>query len=166
MKDRGYVLDTEREVLGAGPESDLGQDLVGERAGHDERRVASGTSQVDQSALSEEEDVASIGHGVSVDLGLDVGDGLGVLLQPCNVDFNVEVANVANDGILEHDGEVGAGDDVPVTGGGDEEVGAGSGLLHRGDLVTGHGSLEGVDGVDLGDENTSTVRAERLSTLL
>lgn len=40
----GEHVDAEGEELGGGPESDLGQDLVGERAGHDERRVAGGTS--------------------------------------------------------------------------------------------------------------------------
>ena len=56
-------------------------------------------------------------------------------------------------------------DDVPVTGGGNEKVGAGGSFLHSGDLVAGHGSLEGVDRVDLGDQNTSAIGAERLSTL-
>lgn len=34
-------------VVVGGPESDLSQDLVGEREGHDEGRVAGSTSQVD-----------------------------------------------------------------------------------------------------------------------
>ena len=33
-------VDAEREGLGVGPESDLSEDLVGEGAGHDKRRVA------------------------------------------------------------------------------------------------------------------------------
>lgn len=40
----GEHVDTERELLGGGPEGDLGEDLVGEGAGHDERRVTSSTS--------------------------------------------------------------------------------------------------------------------------
>jgi hypothetical protein len=40
-----------------------------------------------------------------------------------------------------------------------------SSILHGGDLVTSHGSLEGVDGVDLGDQDTGTVRAEGLGAL-
>ena len=70
-----------------------------------------------------------------------------------------------DDGILRHDLEVLRGDDVTVTGGGDEDVAAGSSLLHGGDLVTGHRGLESVDGVDLGDDDTSTVGAEGLGTL-
>jgi hypothetical protein len=73
---------------------DLGKDLVGEGAGHDKGRVAGGTSEVDETTLSEEDDVVAIRHEEAVDLGLNVLDGLGVLLEPGNVDFNVEVTNV------------------------------------------------------------------------
>jgi hypothetical protein len=57
------------------------------------------------------------------------------------------------------------GDDVAVTGGGNEDVGTVSSVLHGRNLVPAHRSLKSVDGVDLGDDDTSTVRAERLSTL-
>lgn len=40
----GKHVNAERELLGGGPESNLGEDLVGEGAGHDKRRVTSGTS--------------------------------------------------------------------------------------------------------------------------
>jgi hypothetical protein len=73
---------------------DLGKDLVGEGAGHDKGRVAGGTSEVDETTLGEEDDVVAIRHEETVDLGLNVLDGLGVLLEPGNVDFNVEVTNV------------------------------------------------------------------------
>lgn len=109
--------------------------------------------------------MTSVSHGESVNLGLDVGDGLGVGLQPGDVDLNVEVTNVGDDGILRHDLEVLAGDDVPVTGGGDEDVGLGGSLLHGHNLVTSHGGLESVDGVDLGDEDTGTVGPEGVSAL-
>lgn len=87
------VLLTKGSILGL-EESDLSQDLVGEGAGHDEGRVTSGTAKVDQTTLSQEDDVTAIGHEETVDLGLDVLDGLGVGLQPSNVDLNVEVTNV------------------------------------------------------------------------
>ena len=37
-------VDAESKLLGRSPESDLGQDLVGERAGHDERGVTGGAA--------------------------------------------------------------------------------------------------------------------------
>jgi hypothetical protein len=56
--------------------------------------VAGGTAQVDKTTLSEEDDVTSVLHQEAVDLWLDVGNALSILLQPCDVDFNVEMANV------------------------------------------------------------------------
>ena len=145
---------------------DLGKDLVGEGAGHDEGRVASGASQVDETALSEEDDVAAVLHEVAVDLGLDAGDRLGVLLEPRNVDFDIEVTDVANNGVVGHLLEVLASQDVTATGGGDEDLTLGSSLLHGGDLEAGDGSLEGVDGIDLSDDDAGTHGVESLGATL
>jgi len=89
----GEDVHAKRELLRGGPESNLGQDLVGKGAGHDEGGVTSGASEVDKTTLSKENDVAAIGHGEAVDLGLNVGDRLSVGLQPGDVDFNVEMTN-------------------------------------------------------------------------
>lgn len=159
------VLLAESLVLGL-EQHDLGKDLVGERAGHDERRVAGGTAKVDKTTLGKEDDVAAALHGEAVDLGLDALDRGSVGLEPGNVDLNVEVANVADNGVVGHGLEVGTGDDVTAAGGGDEDLADGSSLLHGGDLVAGNGGLEGVDGVDLGDNDTSTHRVESLGAAL
>jgi hypothetical protein len=145
---------------------DLGKDLVGEGAGHDEGRVTSGTAKVDETTLGEEDDVTAGRHEETVDLGLDVLDRGGVLLQPGNVDLNVEVTNVADNGVLGHGLEVLANEDVTAAGGGDEDLTDGGGLLHGGDLVAGDGGLEGVDGIDLGDENAGTHGVEGLGATL
>lgn len=145
---------------------DLGKDLVGEGAGHDEGAVASGTAKVDKTALSEQDDVTARLHGEAVNLGLD-GDLLdGVGLEPGNVDLNVEVTNVADDGVLTHGLEVLANEDVTAAGGGDENLTLRGGVLHGNDLVAGHGGLKSVDGVDLGDEDTGTHGVEGVSTAL
>lgn len=73
---------------------DLGEDLVGERAGHDERGVASSTAEVDETTLSKEDDMTAAGHQETVNLGLDVLDRSGVLLEPGDVNLDVEVTNV------------------------------------------------------------------------
>lgn len=75
-------------------EHDLSQHLVGEAAGHDERAVTSGTAKVDKTALSQQDNVAAALHEEAVDLGLDVLGGLGVGLEPSDIDLNVEVADV------------------------------------------------------------------------
>ena len=56
--------------------------------------MTSGTSKVNETTLGEEDDVTAAGHLEAVDLGLDVLDGFGVLLEPRNVNLNVEVADV------------------------------------------------------------------------
>lgn len=48
------------------------------------------------------------------------------------------------------------GQDVTATSGGDENLTNGGSLLHGGDLVAGHGGLESVDGINLGNNDTST----------
>ena len=145
---------------------DLGKDLVGEGAGHDEGRVTGGTAKVDKTTLGEEDDVTAGRHEETVNLGLDVLDRGGVLLQPGNVDLNVEVTDVADNGVLGHGLEVLANKDVTAASGGDEDLTDGSGLLHGGDLVAGDGSLEGVDGVDLSNEDASTHGVESLGATL
>jgi hypothetical protein len=77
---------------------DLSKDLICERAGHDEGRMAGGTSKIDKAAFGEENDVVAGGKDISVDLRLDVGDALVVGLEPSNVDFNVKVTNVYQSG--------------------------------------------------------------------
>lgn len=93
------------------PEGNLGKNLVRERAGHHKAGVTSGTSQVNKTALSEQDDVSSALELEAVNLGLDVNLGR-VGNEPSNVDLNVEVANVAEDSILLHDLHVLTTDDV------------------------------------------------------
>ena len=153
-------------LVAALEELDLGKNLVGEGAGHDERAVAGSTAKVDETALSEEDDVAAVLHEEAVNLGLDVLHGGSVGLEPGNVDLDVEVANVADDGVVGHSLEVLANKDVTAASGGDEDLADGGSLLHGGDLVAGHGSLEGVDGIDLSDDDAGTHVTERDSAAL
>lgn len=147
-------------------QSDLSQDLVGERTRHDKRRVTSGTTQVDQSTFSQQDDVTTVLHQVSVDLRLDVDNGLAVSLQPSNVDFNVKVTNVTHNGVLWHLVKVLTSDDVTATSGGDENLTDGSNLFHRGNLVTGNGSLQSVNWVNFSDNHSGTHTVQSHSTTL
>lgn len=153
------VLLGELWVLGL-EEEDLSKNLVGERARHDERGVTGGTAQVDETALSEEDDVTAVGETEAVDLWLDdnVLDGVG--LEPGNVNLAVEVTNVANDGIVWHLLEVWAHENVSAAGGGDEDLSTGSSILHGGNLETGDGGLESVDRINLSDNDTGTHSVE------
>ena len=75
-------------------EQDLREHLVGEGARHDEGRVARCAAEVHQASLGEEDDVHARGERVAVHLGFDIGDFLGRLFEPGDVDFDVEVADV------------------------------------------------------------------------
>lgn len=147
-------------------QGNLGQDLVREGARHDERGVTRGTAQVDQTPIGQQNNVAAIRHQVAIHLWLDVLDGLGIGLEPGNVNLDVEVADVANNGIVAHDLEMTANDNVTATSGGDKDLTQRSDLIHGVNLEARHGSLESIDGIDLGDDDTSTHAAERLGTAL
>lgn len=69
-------------------------------------------AEVDETSLSEEDDVTTVGHRVAVDLRLDVRDRLGVGLEPGDVDLDVEVTDVADDSIVGHRLEVLGRDDA------------------------------------------------------
>lgn len=148
------------------PEGDLCKDLVGEGHRHDERRVSGSTSEVDQSSLGEKDDVVAVWHQESVDLGLDVRYRLGVCLEPGDIDFDVEVSNVADDGIVTHNAELLGGDDVTTTSRRNKDLCLWSGLIHVGDLETLNSSLKSIDWVNLSDDDTSSHRVKSSSTSL
>merc|ERR1740130_659987 len=79
-------------VLAAGLQ--LRERLVGERVGHDERRVARGAAQVEQAALGQDDDAVAVGEDELVHLRLDV-QALGRRLELLHLDLVVEVADVA-----------------------------------------------------------------------
>ena len=128
--------------------------------------MTSSTAQVDQAALGKENDVTAVGHEVSIDLGLNVLDALGVLLQPGDVDLNIEMTNVADNGVVAHGFKVFTNKDVSATGSGDENLAERGSFVHGDDLVARNGSLKGIDGVDLGDEDVGTETVKSLSTAL
>lgn len=100
---------TKREFLGGGPKSDLGQDLVCERTGHHEGRVASctagekqleiivlstyGVPKIYKPAFCQKNNVATRWHRESINLWFDVGRRFGISLEPGHIDLNVEVAD-------------------------------------------------------------------------
>src|SRR5215210_2723742 len=108
---------------------DLGDRLVRERVRHHDDRVA-------------------VGELPLVDLRLDVDalDAVG-LHELGDLDLVVEVADVADDGLMLHAGHVVRGDHVAVARGGDEDVGGLDHVLERGDLVALHRGLQRADGV-------------------
>merc|ERR1719193_1916881 len=157
----GQHVDADLVFAGFGPEFDLGQDLVGERVAHDEGGMTHSAAEIDETAFGEQDDVFAVFEGVAIDLGLDVVL-LGVLVQPGGVYLAVEMSDVADDGVFEHLLEVVAFDDAGAAGGGDEDARLLDGFVHRRHFEPFHGGLEGVDGIDLGDQDAGAERAQGL----
>ena len=72
----------------------------------------------------------------------------------------------ADDGVVGHSLEVDTGQNVTAASGGDKDLALGSSLLHGDDLEAGHGSLEGVDGVNLSYQDTGTHAGQGHGTAL
>lgn len=89
-----------------------------------------------------------------------------VVIEPLDVELAIEVSDVAEDGIVMHELNVRAVDDVLAASRGDKDATAWGGLLHGGDLEALHGSLQSVYRVDLGDDDARAERSERMGAAL
>mmetsp|Transcript_10109 Transcript_10109/g.30251 ORF Transcript_10109/g.30251 Transcript_10109/m.30251 type:complete len:533 (+) Transcript_10109:448-2046(+) len=134
------------------PQLQLGDNLVGEGAGHDEGGVPGGTSQVQQPPLCQHDHTVAVREDEPVHLRLDI---LALDARPrddtSHVNLIVEVTDVAHDGVVLHLRHVLRHDDVLVAGGGDEDVHLVDDVTHGSHLVALHGSLQRADGVNLAD---------------
>ena len=85
--------------------------------------MSCGTSQVEETSLSQHNDTMAIREDEAVTLRLDVLplDTLPVH-ETSHVNLIVKVTNVANDGVVLHLGHVGCHDDVLVAGGGHKDI--------------------------------------------
>merc|ERR1719215_1361957 len=117
----------------------LSQNLVGERARHDERRMTSRTTQIQQPSCGQDNDSMPIWEYKPVHLGLDVLylDSSETLLA-CHVDLVVKMANVADNGVVLHFLHVLQLDDVVIACGGGEDVDLANDRLHGDHLESMH----------------------------
>src|SRR6516225_9407472 len=126
--------------------------------------MAGGAAEVDKPALGQDDDALAVRPDHMIHLRLDLFPGQ--LIQGIDLDFAIEMADVADDGVMLHLIHVLAGDDIDVAGRGDEDIAVLAGLLYGDDLVAFHARLEGTDGIDLGDENGGAGSTEGLGTTL
>ena len=154
-------------VLRVVVEFDLGEDLIGERGTHHERRVTGCTAEVEEAAFGEHDDRMAVSKLPFVDLRLN-GDPLDTRgrFESGHIDFVIEVTDVADDRVVLHLCHMSGGDDVEVAGGGDEEVGGINFVLEPDHFETFHRGLEGADGVDLGDLHPATLATKALGRAL
>ena len=174
MEARDFLVEFLRKDVNAGlvgvavlPEFELGEGLVAEARTHDEARVSGSTTQVHKASLGKKEDLVAVREGVLVDLGLDVGPlDRCISLKFVDLDLVVEVSDVADDSLVLHAFHVLEGNHTDVAGGGDVDVRAAECVFKRGDLVAFHGGLEGVDGIDLRDDDACSLSAKGLGAPL
>ena len=181
-------MDSDRVSSTFSVELDLSEHLISERVAHDEAWVSVSAAQIHQSTLGQNDDVTAVFKGISVDLLERRGDIIslfkiyivvlncylwldgdfldGVVIEPLDVELAIEVSDVAEDGIVMHELNMRAVDDVLAASRGDKDATAWGGLLHGGDLEALHGSLQSVYGVDLGDDDARAERSERMGAAL
>ena len=76
------------------------------------------------------------------------------------------MANVAYNSVVLHLGHVGGHDDAFVAGASDVDIGSRKHRLETSDFKAFHAGLKGADGVNFGDDNTSTAVLHSCSTAL
>ena len=152
VEDLGQAVDLLVVLVVVVEQFDLGDRLVGEGGRHDEAGVAGGVAQVQQATFGEDDDGGAVGQDELVDLWFDLHplDVIAVQ-QGVHVDFVVEVADVAEHGVVFHLQHLFEGDDAQVAGSGDDDVGIGDGVVDVDDGEAVHECLEGVDWVGFGD---------------
>ena len=103
----------------------------------------------------------AVGEDDVIDLGFDLLPL--VFLDAGDVDFRIEMADIADNGLVFHLHHVVMGDDVVVAGGGDEDVGLVGGIVHGDDAVALHRRLQGADRVNFGHPDLCGQRAQCLA---
>src|SRR5258707_5652512 len=142
------------------PKIDLGEYLIGKGVTHNKRRMSGRTTEVDQPAFRQQENLAPIRESIFVELRLDVSSldtrkGVEVV----HLNLVIEVTDIADGGLIFHFGQVLDSDDIAVTRGSDINIAAPKGIFNRGDLVSFHRSLQRVDRIDLRDDHARALAA-------
>ena len=101
--------------------------------------MAHGVAEIHKAPFGQQNDAVPVGELDLIDLGLDVVPF--EIAQAHDLNLRVEMADIADDGAVLHGAHVVHGDHVQIAGGGDENVGAGRGIVYGGDLVALHRGL-------------------------
>ena len=113
--------------------------------------MAGGAAEVDQPAFGQHEDCVAVREDIFIDLRLN-GDLLNTrdVHERVDLDFVVKMTDVAHDSLVFHSLHMFDGNDVPVPGGGDIDIGLAEGVLNGLYLVSFHSRLERADWIDFG----------------
>src|ERR1017187_5003180 len=115
-----------------------------------------GRSEVDQTAFAQQVDLAAVLQRILLD---EIARGAlrrRHLLQRGNVDLDIEVAGIGNDGSVLHGVKVFLAQNALVAGDGAEDVADLGGFVHAHHAVTIHDGFDGLRGIDFGDDDLSS----------
>ena len=130
----------------------LSHNLTGKAVRHHEAWMASCASQIHQAPLGQNNDASATRERNLVNLRLDLIPY--VLLDLLDLNFAIEMTNIADDGHILHLPHMCRCNDVAVTRCGHKDVTQFTGLLHRDDLVALHCSLQRTDRVNFSHQHT------------
>ncbi len=125
--------------------------------------MAGGATEVHQAAFGENVNALAAGQMIAVVLRLDVFDAHAFrLLERVHLDLVVEMADVADDGLVFHREHVRGGDDVAIAGRRDINVAGAERAFDGVDFETFHRGLQRVDRINFRDDHARTVSAKRM----
>src|SRR5258708_9772511 len=106
------------------PESELRQNLIRKRGGHDKRRMAGRTSKVKEPSFRKNKNAVAVGEDPFVVLWLNVHPAdAGHLLEAGHIDLIIEMSDVSDDGLVFHLRHVLGRNDLEITWRCNEDVG-------------------------------------------
>merc|ERR1712203_975891 len=134
----------------------LAKHLVGKRARHHERRVSRCATQVEEVARRKHDNAMPVRKDETINLRFDVFNlDAWELLKLGHLNFIVKVTDVAHDGIVLHLFHVLQSDDFEIASGCCENIDFANNGLQGNNLEALHARLQGADGINFRDQNTS-----------
>src|SRR5690554_3557885 len=113
--------------------------------------MSGGTAKIDKSTFCKYDDVLSI-YIIKVHLWFyDILGMAIVFVEPSHINFIVEVANIADDGLISHCPEMLFGNDVFVACSSHNNICLFNSIFHLLHRITVHSSLQCTDWIDFGD---------------
>ncbi len=140
------------------PKLDLRQHLIGKAGRHYKTWMASSITQIQQTALRQQNHAIAVGHFDHINLVFDIGPF--VVFQRGDLNFIIKMADIANDGHVFHFVHMFKTNDIFVAGGGDKNISGGNHILQQHNFIAIHRGLQGANRINLGYFNPRTSAAK------
>mmetsp|Transcript_20887 Transcript_20887/g.23232 ORF Transcript_20887/g.23232 Transcript_20887/m.23232 type:complete len:204 (+) Transcript_20887:134-745(+) len=144
-------------VFFVSPQVNSSHNLVSERVRHNERWVTSGTSEIQKSSFSKDDNGVTVFKLEFITLWFNVNScDSWVGLKSFHINFVIEMSNVSNNSIVLHLRHMFSHDNSLVTGGSNEDISFSYNRFKSLYLKSFHTGLEGTDWVNFGNGNSGT----------